>query len=1034
MKRNLNPVIFFVLILFRLLFPAERFTASEEILAPGFDGVTKGDFFKVLSGQGEVEVRLEGVKSSLLAPAADIVIEAGPKGMDLWIRAARALPADIKQISWWMHSRSLPFFDVKVVLQSPEGKLLLFRAPASGNSPWTRYAWSLTARSEPEKELDFESVERSRGEWRFCGWMIRFLPFAKGSLYLGEVGLSKKELPVIPKTAWSLRDVDLDKIFMGAYTGFRIGYDGLDDQTVPLRLLLNQSSNASIFTWQIATGAGELLDGGVKELVRPGGLDSAFHLPALPVGNYWMRVKVLGASRELTSDLLLSYLVNPSAVTALPKNEAAVSFDAFFLGAGEASFRGRSSDMKTIPIKLDAARGIKVVEWTLRNGRNEVVEEGRLQNISGANETKIAFGKTLSGPERYELTLRGIDGTRLVDQRVVSIDVDESRPSLGSSPFVIPEKRFWLRETDTHSIRADQEKAFQAFAEHAGKNGSQIFLSFNWDEAEPAPGLIQFPILDRRVAEARKVGAPVNLTLYAHHDHLPRWLWYDQMLDQTGQNRHYSASYIRKPTPVSEKTLAALTRTIRSLVNHYQGDEAVVGWNFSQGVESFWSDAARNGYIVDGGAAAEKAFGAVPPVPVFSGELDLRPTWLAWESFKASVPAKYFDRIFSAVREGDKNRPIYNYAGMGAGDLNNYLPVFKKHGAVVSFGAGESTVSAFNESLCRQAGVHLDAESSAVPPYPPTLLLTLFHKLANGSVEGGFNIFWGRFFNPENKEQVDGARTASKWISLIERVGASAPVSSGVAIGAGMRSVVNRSRSFMWIDWVNLNTYEYGDMLSHVISLSAQTPFVTEATPAESLVKHRAILFLEAPLLDEAAGKKLVEYVRNGGMLLLQGDTGRYNLAGEETWHLKKGFGLSFERETPVVFGKGKVAWIKKPIVFRKSKNALKEFFPWADWRPPLVVDHPSVRHALRVSEDGKKYYAVLFGKTWEGGNPSKAQLAGEAIRATARFDALPEGEWSISDLGTGEDLGGDTTAHLSQGLAVTLKPAELKIIKLEKK
>lgn len=125
-----------------------------------------------------------------------------------------------------------------------------------------------------------------------------------------------------------------------------------------------------------------------------------------------------------------------------------------------------------------------------------------------------------------------------------------------------------------------------------------------------------------------------------------------------------------------------------------------------------------------------------------------------------------------------------------------------------------------------------------------------------------------------------------------------------------MLSMVNRSRSSMWIDWTNLNTNGFSDALNAVIGNNLQMTFLTDATPLEILRRNRLIVLNDSPLLRDESALRLAEYVKTGGTLILMGEAGRFNQDGKECWTLKKSLGeeAGSRKNIPVRTRQGRMA------------------------------------------------------------------------------------------------------------------------------
>lgn len=1017
----------------------------------------------VLNGQGNATLSKLPAGTLLGRDAVRMQIDAGPKATEFWLRADVSLADDVQRLSFWAYSRGIAWSETRAVFQDPEGNVNAYTAQAVGDSPWTLYHLPVRALGKPL----FAVGEKTTGDgrWHFRGLTLRYQPFAKGGITLGEMLTSTQAQPAgMPTDSWSFRDIDETLVHQAAYSGFRFGYEATTLPVgVPLGLLTSPARQAVSMAWQLRTQGGAIVDAGEHALAKSESFDPAasdFVLPTLPAANYWLRVKLRGAGGELLNDYEASYLVHRSTAGAATTQRSveSTSFDAFWPGEARATVDVDAANPNPILVPMRGTQAGDRVGWTWLDSTGLAVGNG--EAAADATLSVPPPSATLFGPQRYQLQLQLTRGGVVLDRRVAEVYANSVAPAFTAGTKAA-DRRFVLKETDMRSIRVDQQKAGNDLIANAAANHSDVFLTFYWDEVEPRKGFVQFVPMDQRIGTAAKAGVGVIPTLAVHLDRLPRWLWYPVMLDQGLQSRHYNSSFTRKPSPASREIRDALAETAKQVVHRYKDSPAIVGWNFTQGVESFFSDASRNGFVVDFSRTAAQAFGRqlqasgwtldavaaelkrplstwddlTPPMPQFTGELDVRPLWLEWERFKQQVPRDNFESLLKAVRTEDAHRPIFVYAGMGAGDLTTYTAPFKQYEGTICFGGGDAAISPFLESLALNAGVDFDAESAAVPPFQPQLLTTIFNKLSHGATRGGTNIMWGRFFSVDDKEKVEGSRAASRWVDVIDRIGPSVPVWSDVAVGMGSRSIINRTRSFMWIDWMNLSeqSYRFSDMISDTITNSAQVGYVTDNTPLEQMRKFPAIVFLESPLLSDEAANRLNAYVRGGGKLLLQGETGRYDEKGVEKWTLRSLLGAAAEGKV-VTVGEGRVRWNATATDWRKP-HTLKQLAGDFGYRQPTSVDRADVRHALRKASDGESRFLVLFRKTWPTGNPKLEQVGNKAEPVKASIASLPAGtRWSLTNVVDGSSLGEKTAAELSEGIELSMKPADMIIVRLDPK
>lgn len=1015
-----------------------------------FDGFA----LKMLRGNTAPKIRLQPVGDILPGPVLIMELPHVAHETEFWLQVDVPFDASCRRLAWWINSRGASWAEVMAAVEEPDGTVRRYRVPSCGDSPWTRYEWEVQGPSSSVGTP--EQSGRRSGERRFRGWIMRCPSFAGGKFIFGKMMLDHQPAEPALRYAWTFRDIDEQLMHQMAFSGFRLSFQGTGAEArLPLQLWRNGVADNAALEYLIYTSSGTIVDQGrIEAATSDAEKASDLILPALPVGNYWVTVRQLDAADNLLGVLHASYLVNHSPVKQLPSPRRCSMFN-FWPGqaAVELKLSGLKDEAVKVPVRGLAA-GDEVTAIWYGPDRRKAGETA--QTVSGpCRELTFRPPVRLTGPAVWHLALQLKRQGKCRDQRTALLLIAGETPLPPTGSAVVEHSIFPLEETETISV--GQEGLKESFGRHLAGSGNVWGMTFNWDEIEPVPGLIQYPLIDRYLAVAAAGKTPVTLTLYVHLDRIPRHLWYEQMQDQNGLNRHYSGSFTRRISPCGEKTWSALRRTIRQLVTHYNRYPGITGWNFSQGVESFWSDASRNHRVVGYSQASATAFRSwlqrrgrtldqvgrdygrefknwdevTPPLPVFDDKLDLRPIWLAWEEFKQQVPGELFSSLFQTVREIDSQRVLMQYSGMGIGDLNLVLPVYKKYRAQVCFGGGEALVHAYLQSLCRQAGVPLVGESSAVPPCPPAQLYSMFFELAYGDLTGGINIMWGRFFDTAAPAGtfLDASAQATKVAATVQRLGSTRLVTANAAIGTGMKSIINRSRSFMWVDWCNLNTFQFMDALVTTIGPCLQTGFVTENTPLEVLRNWPIIVFTEAPLLDDDAAARLVAYVREGGTLVLMGQTGLYDQNGHAADRLKTLLGNGPGDGKPVKFGKGRVLWLSRPLNWSKE---LLPLLAGLGYSRPVRVTDSRIRCALRRQADAEEYYLILFGKTWSGGNPRSGELGTVPVETGVVVNLPgPSRRWELENMVNGQSPIILSSRELSAGFKVKIKPAELQIIRI---
>lgn len=996
----------------------------------------RADAVEVVDGKALQKVEIQDGQSITRGPLLFCHPARSNKNQTILLKTDQVIPETAKRIGYWIRSRGSTWCEVNLLIQEPDGEMNLYSAPASGDSPWTFYEWEIQPRSAALRSFGTESnPEKVR---KFKGIMLKLLPFSSGGYRFGDVIFSSTERPAPRTWAWTLRDVAEDLSYQSAFSGFRLAYAGVEPEAALPLVLFCQNPQTRRIRGMIYDSEGKVYDNFELNQEEVAALrQTDLVLPSLPNGNYWIDLHLFDAAGALLERQKLSYLVLFSPVKTAPATQAP-ALSALF--PDEAEPLAEATPGGKLELKAKLLPG-DLVHYTWFDPCREKRGSGTV------DKTAIPVPAELEVPAVARLELALERAGKIVDRRIVRVRLaGEKKPEEGTPR--LPSEFFPLDETETISVT--QRALKEGFVDHLPANASNWSISFYWSEIEPVRGEIQYPVIDRYLRLAERMGVRVTLTFFIHLDHLPQWLWYDQLLDQNGQNMHYSASFTRKFSPCSERTVAALCDTIGKIVTTYRNSPTVAGWNFSQGVESFWSDASRNGLVVGYDSATVNAFRnylreknfplsqtgvdsydlVEPPRPVFNGKPDLRPLYLAWEEFRQSVVHSYFERIFSAVRSAGATQPIKSYAGMGIGDISRMLPIYRQYGAELCFGGGDAPVHAFLQSQAMHAEVPLIGESFALPPFSPTLNFVMFTEAAYGSMTGGTNIMWGRHFTPgpTQQEALEASRTAAKLAGTVRNLGRSELVTANGALMFGMRSMVNVSRSTMWIDWANLNTNGFAEALNCVISNNLQMPLLTDSARQEILNRQKIIVLNDSPILEDAAAGRLAAFVRQGGTLILMGETGRYDENGRESWTLRKLLGEKAAPGSEFRLEKGRVVWREKPIDWGRE---LMPLLGANAFSRPVRPSNGMMRTALRKTPAGE-YHLYLFGKSWGSGNPHLSEVSGKKIPARVEI-RLPKGNWSLTDVTAAEELGSRSSEQLAAGVDFNVRGGELKIIRMKK-
>jgi hypothetical protein len=244
-------------------------------------------------------------------------------------------------------------------------------------------------------------------------------------------------------------------------------------------------------------------------------------------------------------------------------------------------------------------------------------------------------------------------------------------------------------ETPVVSQADAQLPVFAAWLEDARQIGYNVVeLSAPWYDLEPLPGVRQFAVLDRLVAEARQRGLRVTFRIHPIPSQVPAWVAREYQEDEDrAVHGLWRGSSNMLFSPASPGLRRSLNGFLEALAAHYRDDAFVVGYT----VENLFFDHGLldepwTGQAVDYSATAQRSFVealrvryggdlaaasaahgvayrtweaiAIPhPQPLFdaAGRLQARTDalWRDWTAHKVAMIADFRAGAVEALRRGD---------------------------------------------------------------------------------------------------------------------------------------------------------------------------------------------------------------------------------------------------------------------------------------------------------------------------------------------------------------------------------------------
>ncbi|MDD3153270.1 MAG: hypothetical protein PHS41_00265 [Victivallaceae bacterium] len=900
-------------------------------------------------------------------------------------------------------------------------------------SPWRTYYCEVPANARKFRGIGLKLPGRTNAEYSFG--LVEFDSAVRDG-----------------KNFWTLRDLDESADHLQQFSGHRVDVQGSDkDNALPLRYFFDRPNVAKI--------VGILYDGKRKTLANFT-LDAReigdirqydLLLPQLPAGHYWIELNRFDGNRHFVDNRLHSYWI---AFSPVPK--APLPLLTTFSRIAPHSARPSttvSEGSKYFIVSADKLAEGERLEGFWRS------PEGKIFPAEITQYNLVKNPPVVIRPAVWKLTLRLLRGTEILDGRTLEIyfsgitnrieDKKENAPPrpVGAFPLVFHEK-----------ISVQQPGQKTAAGKWIAGSGNAVWSSaFRWGELEPLEGRIQYPLIDSRLAEARETGTPFELSWYFNGDQLPKFLWYDALLDN--QQKFTT----RRFSPGSERISSAVARTVRALVLKYRSNPSIRSWNFSSGVRDAWNDDAPRGRIggfdpssiaafrsyLEKNPDAAKEYAApsataMPPVIDFQSGNAPGKEILIWSRFRKQLLLGYYETLFEAVRSTDKFRPIVQRLDNGGGSPAELLELFRKYNVTVELTGGENQLSIPMQSLAWQYAVPVRLTATpGILPHRALLELLFFKQLAIGGTRGGISIDLG-FDHPvppdgkaehgrdlERQKQLEVFRHAAQLAGHLSSLDLGAPVASPVAAGLGSLSLRLAGRSTNWENFAERNVNGFHDLIALASERGNALPFVTESAAPEILDRYRTIVFHPSPDIANADALKLAGYVKRGGKLILFGDFAIRDEKGmpSNTFHALT---AAPRKEGETAYGKGKIVVLPATADFRREAGKQLEL---AGLRPPAVSEDERVLTGFRRNHAGKGYL-ILYGKNWVGVNPTQEEVGAGKLRARIKVQSqfAPKTRCKLRDVTDPKrtrELPDATAEELAAGILLDVDCGALRILEI---
>ena len=389
-----------------------------------------------------------------------------------------------------------------------------------------------------------------------------------------------------------------------------------------------------------------------------------------------------------------------------------------------------------------------VLDVKIRDFTGTILKTEQRKIPSGKNGSLKVEAK-VPVPEVYEICaeLKDNSGT-LLDSSVLQIGYKAP-----VQPFTRPShpEVYFSEELATPSERyaGSAMNTVKRYVAAARKHGSTV-AGFGIDIASfnPLPGVYRFAELDRRIAEATRLGLKSEIYLHLHGAWVP-YADYEQPVDQNGIRDNV-------PSIASDAVRQVVGDAFAALGAYFRGNPDVVGFgHWGPFFDWYYRDGSGRHYDYSPSALAQwKQFsGGMEPPRTFRKETDLSPQWRKWAEFRSFLMHRWLiETVGEKLRGYEKERPLFAYTMAGGlGDVELLWPEFKRLNMFPAHGGSDSWDIPRHLELAAQRGLIFRHESVAAPErhvlyVDPQIVHGLQGGVSNGS-RPFWNIAWNIGFN-----------------------------------------------------------------------------------------------------------------------------------------------------------------------------------------------------------------------------------------------------------------------------------------------
>lgn len=449
------------------------------------------------------------------------------------------------------------------------------------------------------------------------------------------------------------------------------------------------------------------------------------------------------------------------------------------------------------------------------------------------------------------------------------------------------------------------------------------------------------------------------------------------------------------------------------------------------------------------------SFNAVtPPLPDYSKEVEDSPEWYDFTDAKMEVLKEINTNLYDReIRKYDKKRAISNYL-MYMGPIEYLFPLMKTYRSSIQDGGGEADYMVRLYSICENNAIRRHAESVYVPADKLLMQQDLVsNTLRYGMHNSDLGTVWNGYVNMHSKEFIGkdiwnggvkigwktyperaNLQTTMKFwkeiIDILRTMENTYPAPPPIGIVLSWDDMLYRTRCWRWFGLLGGNIQNAAAALS-----LGNVPWVTGITPFDVWKKNRLLLCSdENYVFSMEMIRKMERFVKEGGILAIAGDSGKYTVNSKESYLWKQYFNapedLNKREYTEWNLGKGRIIYCrlrkKQPI----HPTHLRKILELSAVSRNAHSSNPKIEAFLL--KDNHADYLII--SAYRGLNRVRNLKKVESHDTVVTLPSVANGQWKVSRLYPGQETVETRSAKdlREKGFSVKLSDTEFQIYKLK--